>query len=201
MFDSDHDEWADGADPHYHDIASLPEKFEDREFAPWEFIEKRVKFRMNERNEDLDESGESLGFGMLPDPWGVGAMRKAEEKERRQEAEREEKKRKEKERIEKGKGKAKEPDIADEDGQVKETREERRIRRRKIPFLQRLKGYYDIDQPFTDDSEIESELDNEPAVGLGALAIPLIRPERERRKRRRREGKVTEDDDDTSDDD
>ncbi|GAA5965462.1 hypothetical protein JCM3765_003290 [Sporobolomyces pararoseus] len=208
----DHDEWAEGADPHYHDIRDLhegeeqddqdastrSENFWEREFEPWKWIEQRLKFKMNRRNNGDGEEG------MLPDAWGLGAMRKAEEQERRESLERKrEKKARGKQKAITWHRKKKESSKGSRKGKERggEGLEKKHLGQRnslKSPFTSRLKKYYDIEEPFTDDSEIEKDLENEAAVGLAALALPLIKNERERRKRRRMEGR--EDDDSTDED-
>ncbi|GAA5908083.1 uncharacterized protein JCM6883_004111 [Sporobolomyces salmoneus] len=203
-FDSDLDEWADQADPHYHDINSLHEpaqgetgerndEFWEREFEPWEWIQERIKFKMG------TGSNRKGGEGILPNAWGLGAMKDAEEKEmleKEAKMERKKKIRKKKAKSDEGGAKLSGKDVKGQDGQRKEgggLDQTESSERRKLPFLSRLPKYYDIDEPFTDDSEVEQELRNEPAVGIAALALPLIRKERDRRKRRRREGKKDED--------
>jgi hypothetical protein len=229
---SDHDEWANEADPHYHDIkgfndwsdeeeaegegegereAGDSDDFRARRFEPWRWIEQRLKYKMNRDNNGQGEEG------MLPNGWGLGAMRKAEARERFERGER--KRRKAERRREnaisakgedqsrgdfKGKGKEKEERVDGDEGddqgtdeQQPELSNENPRNRRQSPFIPRLKKYYDIDEPFTDDSDIERELQDQPAVGLAALGIPLIRKERDRRKQRRRDGK---EDQDTTDD-
>ncbi|GAA6013363.1 hypothetical protein JCM11491_006367 [Sporobolomyces phaffii] len=201
-FDSDHDEWASGADPSAHDIADLESDVVDRNWNAWDVVERRLGWRMNRDNDG--------GTGMLPEAWGLGAMRRVEARQAREEAARRARN-DQKERVRatrrqtrgtKSKGrkrrtrKGKEKEDAAEEADTEEATAGD-TPRKKEPFLVRVQRYYDIDEPFTDDSEIERELDAEPAVGLGALARPLIRTERDRRKRRRAEGR---EDDDTTDD-
>lgn len=144
--------------------------------------------------------------GMLPDAWGLGAMRKAEEKERRENLERKrEKKARGKQKAIGWHGKKKGSSKGRRKGKERgaEGLENKHLclgpsSSRKSPFTSKLKKYYDVDEPFTDDSDIERDLKNEAAVGLAALALPLIQNERERRKKRRLEGR---DDDDSTDED
>ncbi|GAA5838059.1 hypothetical protein JCM3766R1_004187 [Sporobolomyces carnicolor] len=201
FFDSDHDDWADAADPHYHDIKDLHERSEtgqrvagdedafwDREFEPWGWIEERIKFKLNRGNNMLGEQG------MLPDAWSLGAMRIAEERERR-EKERRSARQKDSDVGQAAAGARQAKESISKLASGKQNKSDARPHgatndRDKLPFLARLQTYYDIDEPFTDDSDIENELQKEAAVGLAAVAIPLIRKERDRRKARRRAGKA-----------
>lgn len=149
----------------------------ERTLNPWT-MQPAVKYWMN-----------SNEMEPLPDAWDKGPMRATEERLRKEEEEkasRRKKKGKEKQREKEGVG-----DVTMNEAGVADLREGGG-RKEKKPFLERLKEFYDIDQPFTDDEDIEAELDAEGAIGLAALARPFIRPERDRRKRRRALGKETD---------
>jgi len=177
VLDSDHDEWAEGAEPSKHDIKSIPERFEERSLNPWT-TQPAVKYWMNSREMEP-----------LPYAWDQGPMRATEERERKEAEEKaRRRRRKGKERVI-GREKDGVGDMEIRDGG---DQSESKERKEKKPFLERLKMFYDIDEPFTDDEEIEEELDAEGAIGLAALARPFIRQERDRRKRRRQKGKETE---------
>lgn len=180
MLDSDHDEWAEGAEPSKHDIKSIPERFEERTLNPWT-TQPAVKYWMN-----------SNMMEPLPDAWDQGPMRATEARMRKEEEEKAQRRKKKK-----GKQKAREKGKERGEGgdtvmQGEGDQGELKGKKEKKPFLERLKEFYDIDEPFTDDEDIEAELDAEGAVGLAALARPFIRGERDRRKRRREKGKETD---------
>ncbi|GAA5922730.1 uncharacterized protein JCM15063_003404 [Sporobolomyces koalae] len=173
--------WAEGADPHEHDIRSISPEFRLREWNSWT-LAPAPRFRANPNP-----------FEPLPSAWNLDHMLRVDKMNEAEKIKREQarKKRKKRERRRSKRDKGKQKAINDAGGQNGAGAIEKRV-----TMLDQLRKWYDIDEPFTDEeAEIEAELDEGPVVGLAALARPFIRRTRDDRRRRRL---ANRDEDDTT---